>query len=289
MKKKGIKRVAILAATGCLLLALSVTSFAATGSGYVSYRDAIKATAFTKNATMSAQFEVKDNGKVIFAGTGTQKRDNENNSFKTSITVAGVTKAYEASLVGGNLIAKVDDKYYKASKDAEKSGKDQRENLSASSSTVKLAEMLTDTLVGDVKNQFVSDGQTISVKLSGAQIPELARLALSAAAENSNRMGDFKNNDKQDKGMKLVMDKMPKLSNMDVKSIEMTATVDGKTLKDNQFTVTLTGQDLKGVSHELTVMLNAKITDVGNTKVDTINTTGKVVNAIDKAEQYLNR
>ena len=56
----------------------------------------------------------------------------------------------------------------------------------ASSSKAKLGEMILDTLVGDVKNQFVVDGDTISVNLEGAQIPELAKLAISAATEDVN-------------------------------------------------------------------------------------------------------
>lgn len=290
MKKKGLKTMAVSAVAGSLLLAFSATAFAASGSGYESYKGAIKSTVLTENATVSAQFEVKDQGAIILSGNSLQKLDKENNSSKTNITVDGVTKAYETSAGDGKYVTNADGKYYSTNIGNEKFKKDKVENLSESSSTVKLAEMLTDTLVGDVKNQFVTNGQTISVNLEGAQIPELARLALSAAVENSSRV-ENSNNTKQGKdvSMKSVMDKMPKLSNIDVKSIAMTATVDGTTLKDNEFTVTITGQDANAVSHELTVTFNAKITDVGNTKIDAIDTTGKEVTTMDRADQSRNR
>jgi len=282
MKKKGFKTIAVSAVTGCILLSLSATTFANTGSGYGDYKAAVEATMMAKNATIAAQYEVTDQGAIILSGNSTQMRNNNDKSSKTSVTVDGITKASETSAVNGNFITEADGKYFSTTKGNGKSEGAQRANLTASSSSVKLAEMLADTLVGGVKTSFVENGQTISVNLQGDQIPELARLALSAAAENSNHTGDYKNNVKQGPGesMKPMMDKMPKLTNIDVKSIAMTATVDGTTLKDNEFTVAITGKDASGVTHEITVKLNAKITDVGTTKVAGIDTTGKQVSTI---------
>src|SRR5665648_18336 len=287
MKKKGFITIAVSAVTGCLLLSLSAVTFANTGSGYGDYKAAVEATMMAKNATVSAQYEVTDNKAITLSGNSTLMLDNKNKSSKTSITVAGLTKAFETSAVNGNSIMESDGKYFSTTKGNGKSDGDQRENLTASSSTVKLAEMLTDTLVGDVKGQFIENGQAISVNLKGDQIPQLARLALSAAAENSNHDGMYKNNDIQGPhaSMKPMMDTMPKLTNIDVKSIAMTATVDGTTLKDNAFTVVITGKDASGVAHEITVKLNAKITDVGSTKIEAIDTTGKQVTTIDRAER----
>lgn len=282
MKKKGFKTIAVSAVTGCILLSLSATTFANTGSGYGDYKAAVEATMLAKNATVAAQYEVTDQGAIILSGTSTQKLDNKDKSSQTSVTVGGVTKAFETSAVNGNVITEADGKYFSTTKGNGTSNGAPRENLSASSSTVKLAEMLADTLVGDVKNQFVENGQTISVNLQGAQIPELAQLALSAAAENSNHTGAYKNSAKQgpDESMKPMMDQMPKLTNVNVTSLAMTATVDGTTLKDNDFTVAITGNDATGVAHELTIKLNANITDVGSTKIEAIDTTGQQVTTI---------
>ena len=281
MKKKGFKTIAVSAVTGCILLSLSATTFANTGSGYGDYKAAVEATMLAKNATVVTQYEVTDQGAIILSGTSTQKLDNKDKSSQTSVTVGGVTKAFETSAVNGNVITEADGKYFSTTKGNGTSNA-QRENLTASSSTVKLAEMLADTLVGDVKNQFVENGQTISVNLQGAQIPELAQLALSAAAENSNHTGAYKNSAKQGpaESMKPMMDQMPKLTNINVTSLAMTATVDGTTLKDNDFTVAITGNDATGVAHEITIKLNANITDVGSTKIEAIDTTGQQVSTI---------
>lgn len=290
MISKKFKTIVGSAVAGGVLLALSVTAFASSSSGYESYKTAVKSIITTENATIDAQYEVQDNGTVIFSGDTTQKLDNENRSSKTSTIVDGTSKTYESSNANRNLIIDNDGNYYQINKDNNKAGKDAREKFSESSSSVKLAELVTDTLVGDVKNQFIQDGNNVSINLEGGQIPELAKLAVSAAVENSDREKAQNNNNKmgRDEDLKAIMDKVPSLSNIDVKSISMTATVDGDTLKDNNVTTVITGTDANGASHELTLTLEAKISDVGNTKTDTIDVTGKQVTTIDGKEQHSN-
>jgi hypothetical protein len=235
---------------------------------------------------------VKDNGTVLVTGDTIQKLDNENRSSKTSVTVDGTSKTYESSNANGTFIINDDGNYYKMNKGTNSAEKDKKEKLSESSSSVKLAEMVTDTLVGDVKNQFVQDGDSINIKLEGEQIPELAKLAVSAAVENSNReKAHNNNNDKigHDADLKAAMNKVPSLSNIEVKSIAMTATVDGDTLKDNKITAVITGVDANGTSHEITLTLNAKVSEVGTTKIDSIDVTGKQVTTIDGKEQHRNK
>lgn len=287
MISKKLKAIVGSAVVGGILLSVSVAAFASSSSGYENYKTAVKSIMTTENATIDAQYEVKDNGTVIFSGDTIQKLDNANRSSKTSSTVDGTSKTYESSNANGSFIIDSDGNYYQMNKGDNKKGKDTKEKYQESSSSVKLAELVTDTLVGDVKNQFIQDGETISINLEGGQIPELAKLAVSAAVENSNREKTHNNNNKigYDEGLKSAMDKVPNLSNIDVKSIAMSAAVDGDTLKDNKITAVITGTDVNGASHELTLTLDAKISDVGNTKVDSIDVTGKQVTTIDGKEQ----
>ena len=128
---------------------LKRSTFANTGSGYGDYKAAVEATMLAKNATVATQFEVTDKGTIILSGNSTQKLNNKDKSSQTSVTVDGITKAVESSAVNGNFITETDGKYFSTTKGNGKFNGDQRENLSASSSTVKLAEMLADTLVGE--------------------------------------------------------------------------------------------------------------------------------------------
>ncbi|MDR1061451.1 MAG: hypothetical protein LBL83_09665 [Clostridiales bacterium] len=52
-----------------------------------------------------------------------------------------------------------------------------------SATQLRFLEVLFDTLVGDTKNYFVTDGDKVSLSLSDQQIPELAQLALAIVAE----------------------------------------------------------------------------------------------------------
>lgn len=293
MNKKRLKTLAVTAAAGCLLLTMSVTAFASTGSGYESYKSAVESTILAQNATVDAQFEVKDNGLTILSGSSSVKLDNENSSSQTNLTVDGVSKTYATSrdVANGTFVSEANGQYYVMQKPNDKSDSNKGENdkLTASSSTVKLAEMLADTLAGDVKNQFVKDGQTISLNLEGSQIPELAKLAISAAAENSGRMEKGHHGDGVDEAsLKPLMDKLPKLSNTDVKSISMTAAVDGNVLKNNETTVVITGTDASGKAHELSIMVKGDVSNIGSTKIDTIDTTGKDVKTISRNDHQEN-
>ncbi len=214
MISRKLKTIIGSAVAGGLLLALSATAFASSSSRYESYKTAVKSIITTENATIDAQYEVKDNGTVICSGDTVEKLDNANRSTKTSATVDGISKTYESSNADGTFIMNDDGKYYQMNKADNKKGNNKKEKFSESSSSVKLAELVTDTLVGDVKNQFVKDGDTISVNLKGGQIPELAKLAVSAAAEEGSREKDRSNNDKtgHDESFKSAMNKAPSLA-----------------------------------------------------------------------------
>lgn len=289
MNKKKLKAIAVTAASGCLLLGMSVTAFASVGSGYEDYKNAVESTILAENGTVNANFEVKDNGLIVLTGSSNVKLDGESCSSKTNITVDGVSKTYETSKDEGKgtFVSKAGDQYYAMQKDREKSDKEENHQFSPSSSTVKLAEILTDTLAGDVKNQFVKEGQTVSLNLEGAQIPQLAKMAIAAAAENNGRL----EKEHYGKGIdeatfKTIMDKLPKLSNIDVKSIQTTATIVDKTLKNDQVAVVITGVDASGNNHELSVMMKGDINNIGKTTIDSIDTAGKDVKNISWQDHH---
>lgn len=149
-----------------------------------------------------------------------------------------------------------------------------------SSSRAKLGEMVLDTLVGDVKNQFVVEADTISVNLEGAQVPELAKLAISAAVEEENNK---KVNNKREAGkdeLKEALNSIPNLKNVNIKSLSMNAKVDGSKLVDNSFKIVITGDDESGVFHEIEVSVDTAISSVNSTKADSIDITGKEVQTI---------
>jgi len=277
MKSKKIKTIVITALTGCMLLGITVSASASGATGYETYKSAAKNIATTSNATFSTSFEVKDNGTTDISGTSVEKLEGTNNSSVTNIKIGDVTKEAETSRIDGKSIVKDGENYYSRTSNGNAKNVKMEKKFDASSSKSKLGEMVLDTLVGDVKNQFVVDGDSISVNLEGAQIPELAKLAISAAAEEQNNKKDNNKVEAGKDGLKEALNSIPTLKNIDVKSLSMTAKVDGSTLTANSFKIIITGDDESGVSHEIEVSVDTTISGVNSTKADSIDTTGKNV------------
>ena len=281
MKSKKIKTIVITALTGCMLLAVTVSASASGASGYETYKSAVRELVTTRNATFSTSFEVKDNGNTDISGNSVEKLEGTNSSSNTEVKIGDVTKDTETSRVDGKTVIKEGDNYYSMGNSAKGDIGRGNRKIDASSSRAKLGEMVLDTLVGDVKNQFVVDGDEISVKLEGAQIPELAKLAISAAVEEQN---DKKSNNKgesaNDELRKAISD-IPTLKNVDIKSLSLTAKVDGNTLSENDVKIVIAGEDEKGVSHEFELSVNTAVSNVNSTKADSIDTTGKQVQTME--------
>jgi hypothetical protein len=277
MKSKKIKTIVITAVTGCMLLSVTIVASANGATGYQTYKESLKNIVATKNATITTTFSVKDNGNTTISEVGVEKLEGVNNSSNTKITTGSTTKEVETSRIDGQTIVKDGEIYYSGTNNDKMKNKNMEKKIDESSSKTKLGEMIIDTLVGDVKNQFVVDGDTISVNLEGAQIPELAKLAISAAAEEQNNKKDNNKGEVGKDGLKDALKSIPNLKNVDIKSLSMTAQVDGNNLTDNAFKILITGEDESSVTHEFEVSSDFAITDVNSTKADSIDTTGKQV------------
>jgi len=277
MKSKKIKTILVTALTGCMLLSVTVVASASGASGYETYKSVAKNIAVTSNATFSTSFDVKDNGNTDISGTSVEKLEGANMSSSTKIKIGDVTNETEMSRIDGQTIVKDGENYYSRDSNGKENNMKMDKKFDPSSSKSKLGEMVLDTLVGDVKNQFVVDGDTISVNLEGAQIPELAKLAISAAAEDANnKKADNKIEAGKD-GLKEALNSIPNLKNIDIKSLSMTAKLNGSTLTDNAFKIVISGDDESGVSHEFEISADTTISGVSSTKADSIDTTGKQV------------
>lgn len=287
MKSKKIKTIVITALTGCMLLSITVAASANGGSGYDTYKSAVKDLMSTRNATFSTTFEVKDNGNTDISGTSIEKLEDANMSSVTNVKNGDTTTETETSRIDGKTIIKNGENYY--SIESKGNGKNYRmeKKIDPSSSKSKLEEMVLDTLVGDVKNQFVVDGDTISVNLEGAQIPELAKLAISAAVEEKNNQKNHNNKDKAgNDNFKDAFNSIPSLKNVDIKSLSMTAKVDGNALTENDIKAVISGDDENGASHEFEISVNTNVSAINSTKADAIDTTGKQVQTMaDKFKQ----
>lgn len=271
--KKNIKTFAI---TGLVVGALAVggigTVAMASGNAYQSYKDAALSMTQGTNQTVVTSFSVRENDVAILTGSATTKIDGRNSYSSSAVDAGSESVDTEQSTVNGNMIRRVGDEYTSATRDSRYDG---REQPDASSSSAKLMNMVTDLLVGDVKNHFTSSGDSISVDLSGAQIPELMNVAVSAMLEQSGRQqarydGESSYMD--------ILSSLPITTDASIQSVHIEADVTGGEIIGQTIVAALSGKDNAGSSRTVELTIQTETTDIGNTTVQAIDTTGQTVN-----------
>jgi len=275
MMKKRVSKLAIAGLlVGCLTIGGIGTVAMASGNAYQDYKNAALQTVSARNMTVSTSLNVKEDAAVLIAGDTITQTDGKNSYSSSKMQVNGETVDLEQAQSADKIITRNGDEYTSTTLDSRYSDYD-RENLSNSSSSVKLMGMVTDLLVGDVKTHFTTSGDTITVNLEGAQIPELVNVAASAMVEQS---AASKNKTQYpDEVFGDVLQNLSITQNVKVKSISLTGKVESGYLSDSDITIVLTGTDSAGTSHEVELKAQSKVSDVGSTSVNTIDTAGKTV------------
>lgn len=151
------------------------------------------------------------------------------------------------------------------------------EDAERNSKIIRFAELVADTMVGDLKNNVVyvsgdDDSATYEMQLSGMQIPELVNAGVSLLFS--------------ERGIDEDDPIISKLGNDPViKSVYLTFTVDNENrLSDASFNVTAAGN-----GHEAAVDMSAKIYDYGTTKPEKVDVSSlKNVNTEETAEYTIN-
>lgn len=279
----------------CLLVGMFVLTSAAYANyddsrGYTSYKDAVKDLAFYQdNLSADGEMSILVDGENMATIKGVFKRDGNDcyarivseDSFSTEkstdekvqVTKDGKTYYYTPE-TNSYIISdsKVDFKP-DMSDPAVKKG-------------IKFAELFADSMVGDLKNNFVlaskdGDNRTYSVNVSGGQIPEVVNAGISlmfTAANNADRAqasAEYeKNVAASNDASKDIMAMLGTDPYIDSVACNFTLDKDGK-LISNDMQASMTGVDSKGKKHTITMKGTYNISDYGTTKVDTFDTNGK--------------
>lgn len=194
MKKQN--RLTVCLAAGVLILAVSATAAFGSVNGYTTYKEAVKKLALkTDNVTISGTVNLAMDGKELMTYQMDAAIDGANNSTHATATTAGVRveDTYHTMLNGVTTSFNADEKYYNTYS---------YENGESSSGTnllgienddemanrmITFMEIAADTVVGDLKNNFVQvgekDGNTLyQVNISKSQVPSLVNAGLSLMA-----------------------------------------------------------------------------------------------------------
>ena len=262
MKAKKITA-ACMAAGLALMGTAGVVSYAA-GNPYENYKSAVVNTISEDNLTVNAAVQMKQNGTVIASGNAVYEKSAGVQYASVVADVAGQNMIQE-EYSDCNIKVKSDGSRY-----TEKSRKEKRdENEMLTPNMIKLAEMTADLFVGDLSNQFVSHGDTISVSLTDVQIPEIANVAASAFTEMN--AGTNNENGKNDLG-DILLQEFPITQNAIIESVTMDADIAKGNLSAQNMTIVISGQTSDDKDTQIDITINANVSDIGSTTPQMIDT-----------------
>ena len=188
MKKRSRLMVCLVA--GVLILAVSATAAFGSVNGYTKYKTALKALALEEdNFTATADLTMTMDGKEAMAAHVDCAMAAPNYSAYTTFTQNGKTyEEYRGSVDGVHTWYTHDDTYYQFQNDVGQknllgfNADDEMQNR-----LVTFMEIAADTVVGDLKNNFVEvgseNGSTLyQVNIANSQVPSLVNAGLSLFA-----------------------------------------------------------------------------------------------------------
>ena len=262
-------------------LLIATTAFAdiANKSGYDQFKDSIKRTAeicSTQLDSFTAEYSMvlKDNGRVLLSENSVNKYDMVNNITETitnSQRLNGRSFSYYSYSDKNTEIRRPDDseEYYVTTYLEEKEPL-QIDNP-FTEDEAKDVERIIDALVGGLRDhvqveEFADGSKEFYGSLNEVQIPALINAITSFQVKQ-----EFSYGRQNDLGFRLTQD-------IFVKGISGSASFNSDGLMESILgTVTISGKDAEGNTHELTLDLLIRIFDVNSTEIEKPDLTGKKV------------
>lgn len=293
MKKKWLMLGGTIGISSIVMATTGFTALAGS-SGYEAYKTALKQTKTAKSVSVQTDFALTDNGTQISQANGTFKVDLGNKTASGSVRLGGTDNGQTLSLFKqpNALIwnAGANDVYYSKSEKDDAGEKDSAEGEQNDDWFNQQAETIIDALVGNLKNEVQASerqdgGSHISLSLDSAQIPAVAQ-ALAPLALKQLTEGDGGHHGKQPevnaddlvKSKLFGSNKLALTQNVVIKHVELQADI-GKDhfIQQQQASITFTGKDASGASHEVTLNADVQLSSYNATTPDSFDSTGKKV------------
>jgi hypothetical protein len=290
MRKNTLMTLIVLLLCSSVLL---MTAYAAVQniSSYETLKNALLNYNAYENGTLSVNAKISDNGKELASTHLVNKLEDEytSSSYTSNYVINGVPETYESWENKEQIISKNhrDNDYmvrpnwkynnnnfnYYTSYSRNLFGYSSEGWETLTPTQQKFINAVIDLAVGDVKNYFTANGNTISLNLSKNQIPQVAQLLLAVGVEQINiqRENGYIEDDINEVIPMFTADTEIELANM-------TITInDSKQITGCDMIGVIKGTDIDGLLHELVLELTLSITDIGTTKADTVDLTDKNV------------
>ncbi len=304
--KKNLFRTCIgLAVGGSLLITSTIMSMASGPTGYELLKSAVKNSDKIENATFIMSGTLTDNDKEFMNVNSTLKIESDQLiSGAISVDTDKIDKSYTFFGSQNNMVFKDDDSkvYNKVNSNKKENGRKikKRAHSSENYNTPQMdaiCENIVDTLVGNLKNEVVSedigDGQKlISINLDKDEIPAIFNMLLNVKADVECDE-EYNNHDKMQKilGINPKDFKAPELTNnVQAEKIDVNIVVDkDNIINEMDIEIEVTGNDDENQLHNQKLTLSFDVSGINSTSVDTIDLNGQKVKEISSEDFNLTR
>lgn len=276
--KKRLTTAVALAAGVCIFAGAAFASYN-TSNGYATYKKAVFAAAESDNYTISYKLNAYVDGKPIdgeyteviekfsAAGDANLSRTSNAAGYKTKSYIQD-NKMIDISPDGRATVYDMDRNEWKPEEFRTFNVLDSRDD--GEKKVLRFAELLADTLIGDIKNNFVyvsGDRNTdkYEMKLSSVQIPELFNAGL-AAAFGVNGIDTYETPEYNENDLYTVLGGDPTIDSV---SCEFEVDNDGR-LTYNLLSAQASGIGFDGNKHTAKLEIEIKMSDYGATVPDKV-------------------
>jgi hypothetical protein len=289
--KKGF---VILGAIGISSVVMVTSGFAAMAStsGYSVYKDAIKATRGLDSVALSGGISLKDNGASLVNVTGNVKANlaNETESGSAIIDNNGKQQTVEVYHQSNQTITKTSasDVYYQEMERADK----HKDEKPESKQIPQEVENIIDSLVGNLQNSVTLDNKAdgtkaITLSLSNAQLPPVVNAMSSLLIKNALDEKETLKKQEEIPGIDFKPTLPALTQNVRIDQIDIKANINAANfIQHQEASITISGKDANGVSHQVILQLNADLSGFNTTTPDTIDLTGKNVQVVQNTNKH---
>jgi hypothetical protein len=231
------------------------------------YKDAFFRSVTTPNKTLEARLLVNRDGERILEGSGRMMTDVTRRYATLIVQVDEEKFETEHSWEDGKGILKIGDNYFSVGGSHRRWGR-------FSSGRTRLGNIVADTTEND---------GNVSLKLEGGQIPELLNIAAGKMLERALESDLTQHKDvfgDAESLRKSILNNLAIKEDVKFKSVELTAEIRNGFLSSNTVKAVLYGVDDAGAIHEVELIIDSILTDVGNTMPESIDTQGKTLGSI---------
>jgi hypothetical protein len=281
---------------GCAALFSSgYVTMSANESGYNLYKSAWKNTKQVQSFTGNLDVTLEDNGNKILAVDSVIKKDLVKHVGHGDVKVTVANKNYLFDFFNQknqNYLQLSNGELYSVG-ESEK-WKHHQEGMQDHNEDNQIGETIVDALLGNIKQQVKAHTENgvkkVSMQLSEKQIPTVVQAFGSVAVQKSGKQHDEKSNPMENHSpfgnipglTEDIQHTMPHLQkDVKIKSLEIQANINKNNLIEKQTAkVIFIGKDASGKNHEITLNIQFDLSQLNQTKPETLDLKGKKVHTI---------